>query len=220
MRCDFCRPFIVLVLVLVLVAVSLHAIDARAQSLEDPKLLVGLGAGIPVYPSEFPDGWNVGIDGLLAFSGNLSPALALSLGFEFTYFDIKQSEIEARTSGIIVPPGTEARVVDGGELTTIYIFFAATYFPVDEDVWRVQPYITLGGGYSRLQLTDVRFDLPDDQTFTLPIPNGTHDNFGAHALVGARINKFFVETGYDASLGGPNIGYVPIRIGIAVDADR
>jgi hypothetical protein len=187
------RYFIVCILILF---ISIPA--ALMAESGDIQIFLNGGLQLPLSPNAFKDNWNLGFGGGVGVVYSLTPIIRITGEFDFHYFGLDQS-------GLNIPAGERA---EGGEAMIMYASGGVRILPMANSGNSMQLILLAGGGFYRVQTTDLK-----SSTYTFA--EGDEENtFGVHAGCGVEFKGFFAEALFILGFTeGDPTGHLPIRVG-------
>lgn len=189
----------------VLGVVALLATSATAQDVKPFSFYLGAGASLP--NGDFSNAYKLGLHASLGFGFNVAPGLQLVPKAEFHTFSIDK-DVWMAAEG--------ATTVDGGNLNALF-FGADLKFAPPMPAAPIKPYLFGGGGFARLQPTDLNYENTlGSGTLAFDAQNKFFWNIGAGLqLGGGPVFSFFLQARY-LSVSADDIKYnvIPITAGI------
>lgn len=189
---------------LVLAVLLLFAISASAQNQIKPVVYAGGGLGLPLSPSEFSDGWKMGIGFGGGVGAQFTPNIEVVGKFFYNTFGLDVPEVEGVT-------------VDGGDLQFIEFGADVKYLFTTGPDSPFGPFLLFGLGMTNVKITDLTVSGGD---ITIGLQGVSETKF-ALALGGGFDYMFspkaglWVEGRYAMVLTeGDSFGYMPIRAGV------
>jgi hypothetical protein len=185
-----------------------HVLPARTEVFYQPRpmLKAGLGISFPVPSNSFQRDWNPGWSGSARICFPLNPDARLNIGVEYNRYGVET------TTHTFWGPGT---VIDGGELSILYVPIEIQMRPPDAGRYFPSPYFVLGGGYYRAKIEDGWIAVGDQQ---VELAGHLDETLGFDFGAGITARRWFVEGlcvwGMEDSK--PN-GEWTIRAGVQVD---
>ncbi len=189
----------------VLGLVALLATSASAQDVKPFNFYLGAGASLP--NGDFSEAYKLGLHASAGFGFNVAPGLQFVPKVEFHTFSIDKDVWMAAQN---------ATSVDGGNLNALF-FGGDLKFAPPMPAAPFKPYFFGGGGWARLQPTDVDYESSlGSGTLSFDAQNKFFWNIGAGLqLGGGPVFSFFLQARY-LSVSADDIKYnvIPITAGI------
>jgi len=182
---------------------------AKAETVYKPKIVVHGDVSIPVEPSEFSDGFSVGLGGGIGIAFPLASRFAIVADVDYKVFGIDEAGFR-QAHGI--PPGVS---LTGDQLQALYASLAIKIDLVTAPS-QVRPYLIGGGGYFRLNPEAFAADgtsLGFESENTL----GAHGGGGLEIVLAPYLILFLDAVYVVGFTESEHTSYVSIRPGVAFD---
>ncbi len=181
------------------------------HALESPRFTVVGGAAVPVGPSAFTDGWNLG--GTFALGASVDVSRRVAAGVEASYHRFRFDE-DAFTAAI---RDSFSNVRAGGN--DLDVLTLGVRVEIALRTWgTTKPFVLAGAGYDRVTRTSARTSGPSAALVTMP--DFGDDTFAMWLGAGVRTvlspgASLLVDASYHFGAGDDAPRFVPIRLGVS-----